>query len=342
MKRSLTLISLLIFALSLLSILPAAAQEDSLRWSLEGINDLVSLDPAKASDSQGFTVIGLLYGGLVRLDGDLHVVPDIAESWTTSDDGLTYTFTLREGAAFSDGSPITAADVVWSLTHALDPETGGWTGPFYLSNIVGASAVADGSAETLEGATAVDDRTVELKIGQPSSYFLSQLTFGSAKIVSSAQAAADAAWENAPVTSGPFQVQEWNRGQNLVLAPNANYWQAPSISITLSFNPDSETAYQLYRTGALDIVGSHQNGIPRCTCRRLSRCPTSRAPRSSPSATSASTTPSRRSMTSTSAVPSHWPSTRRPSPMTCFRVPWPRPTASCRWASRHRNCRSRA
>ncbi|MBN8637290.1 MAG: peptide ABC transporter substrate-binding protein [Anaerolineae bacterium] len=258
----------LLFLMSVLLVLstalaPVSAQSDTLRWSLEGINDLVSLDPAKASDSQGFTVIGLLYGGLVRLDGDLHVIPDVAESWTTSDDGLTYTFTLREGAAFSDGTPITADDVVWSLTHALDPNTGGWTGPFYLSNIVGANAVADGSATELSGAVAVDARTVQISINQPSAYFLSQLTFGSAKIVSKAQAEADpTGWENAPVTSGAYQVQEWNRGQNIVLAPNPNYWQAPSVSITLSFNPDSETAYQLYRTGELDIVGSQQNGIP--------------------------------------------------------------------------------
>ncbi|MBL8133872.1 MAG: peptide ABC transporter substrate-binding protein [Anaerolineae bacterium] len=258
----LTLLSVLLLLLSM-ALTPVGAQEATLRWSLEGINDLVSLDPAKASDSQGFTAIGLLYGGLVRLDGDLRVIPDVAESWTTSEDGLSYTFTLREGAAFSDGSPITAADVVWSLTHALDPNTGGWTGPFYLSNIAGASAVADGSASDLSGAVAVDERTVQLTINQPSAYFLSQLTFGSAKIISKAQAEADpTGWELAPLTSGAYQVQEWNRGQNIVLAPNTYYWQAPSVSIALSFNPDSETAYQLYRTGELDIVGSQQNGIP--------------------------------------------------------------------------------
>ncbi|MBZ0302285.1 MAG: peptide ABC transporter substrate-binding protein, partial [Anaerolineae bacterium] len=128
----------------LLSGFSIAAQSSgqTLAWSIEGVSDLVSLDPAKASDSQGFTVIGLLYGGLVRLDGQLRVVSDLAESWTVSDDGKTYTFTLRDGAAFSDGSPVTADDVIWSLTHALDPSTGGWTGPFYLSNIVGANDVA--------------------------------------------------------------------------------------------------------------------------------------------------------------------------------------------------------
>jgi ABC-type transport system substrate-binding protein len=245
---------------------PVHAQDEAIniRWSLEGITDLASLDPAKASDSQGFTVIGLLYGGLVRLDGDLHVIPELAESWAVSDDGLVYTFILRQDSAFSDGSTITAADVVWSLTHALDPNTGGWTGSFYLSNIAGANDVAEGNTTELEGARAIDERTLELTINQPSAYFLSQLTFGSAKIVSQAQAEADpTGWENDPVTSGPFQVREWNRGQNIVLEPNPNYWQAPTVAtLTLPFIQDSETAYQLYRTSELDIMGSQQNGIP--------------------------------------------------------------------------------
>lgn len=259
------LVLTLLFVLSI-SLIPASAQGgQTLTWSIEGITDLVSLDPAKASDSQGFTVVGLLYGGLVRLDGELHVVPDLAESWTVSDDGLTYTFTLREGAAFSDGSPVTAEDVVWSLTHALDPNTGGWTGPYYLYNIVGANEVAAGETMQLTGAVVVDDRTVEITIGQPSAFFLSQLTFGSAKIVSKAAAEADPeGWEESPLSSGPFAVSAWNHGQNLVLVPNEHYWQpASAISeLTLPFIQDSETAFQLYRTGELDIMGSQQNGVP--------------------------------------------------------------------------------
>jgi peptide/nickel transport system substrate-binding protein/oligopeptide transport system substrate-binding protein len=266
-SHALRLFFLTLLALLVLSVLPAAAQGSgqTLTWSIEGVTDLVSLDPAKASDSQGFAVIGLLYGGLVRLDGQLHVVPDLAESWTVSDDGLTYTFTLRDGAAFSDGSPVTAADVVWSLTHALDPNTGGWTGPYYLYNIVGANDVAAGGTTELAGAVAADDRTVEITISQPSAFFLSQLTFGSAKIVSSAAAEADPeGWEQNPLSSGAFAVSEWNHGQNLILVPNGNYWESPAAisQLTLPFIQESETAFQLYRTGELDIMGSQQNGVP--------------------------------------------------------------------------------
>src|SRR3954449_5072727 len=68
------------------------AEGGPIRWSLTGVSDLVSLDPAKASDQQGFTVIAMLYGGLVKLDEKLLVVPSLAEEWSVSDDSLTYTF----------------------------------------------------------------------------------------------------------------------------------------------------------------------------------------------------------------------------------------------------------
>ena len=213
---------------------------------------------------QDFTVIGLIYGGLVRFDGDLHVVPDLAASWTISDDGLTYTFKLRTNAKFSDGTAITSADVIWSLVQALDPSTGGWTGPFYLSNLKGAQEIVDGKATELSGASAPDDHTVALTLNQPSAYFLDQMTFGSAKIVSKAAAEANPDnWAEKPVSSDPFAVQDWNHGQNLILIPNPNYYEVPTVTkITMPFIQDSETTYQLYRTGHLDIMGSQQNRVP--------------------------------------------------------------------------------
>ncbi len=142
----------------------ALAQEAGggpIRWSLTGVSDLVSLDPAKASNQQDFTVVGILYGGLVRLDEKLLVAPSLAEEWSVSDDSMTYTFTLRDGIVFSDGSPITADDVVWSFNHALDPKTGGWTGPYYFTLIEGADEVAAGKATEVSGVKKVDDKTVD-------------------------------------------------------------------------------------------------------------------------------------------------------------------------------------
>ncbi len=177
-----------------------------IRWSLTGVSDLVSLDPAKASDQQDFTVITFLYGGLVMLDGQLQVAPSLATEWTVSDDSLTYTFTLRDGITFSDGTPITADDVVWTFNHALDPTTGGWTGAYYFTLIDGADEVAAGKATEVSGVKKIDDKTVAITIKQPAAYFLSSLVAGPSKILSKA-AGADPANEGT-VTSGPFVVHD--------------------------------------------------------------------------------------------------------------------------------------
>ena len=246
-----------------LFVAPGAQAQDAaagpIHWSLTGVSDLVSLDPAKASDQQGFTVIAMLYGGLVKLDESLLVVPSLAESWSVSDDSLTYTFTLRDGVVFSDGTPITADDVVWTFNHALDPKTGGWTGPYYFTLIEGADEVAAGTATEVSGVKKIDDKTVAITIKQPSAYFLSSLSAGPSKILSQAASADDG-----KVTSGPFVVQSWDHGQGITLAPNAKFYE-PVTGVTeldFLFNQDSETGYQLYRTGKVDIFGSSQNPVP--------------------------------------------------------------------------------
>ncbi len=243
---------------------PSAAQGASvIHWSIEGVSDVQSLDPAKATDAQAFTVAHFLHAGLVRLDARLRVVPDLAEFWFISPDGLTYTFELRRDARFSDGSAVTAEDVKWSLTHALDPNTGAWTGGFLLSNIEGADALLAGETDTLSGVTVVNDYTVDIRIKWPSAYFLSQLTFGPARITSKAAAEADPqGWELAPISSGAFMVQEWRRGAGMTLVPNPHYWQPATVTVNIVFNPDSDAAFQQFLDGAVDIVGSTQNPIP--------------------------------------------------------------------------------
>lgn len=241
--------------------LRALAQEAGgpIRWSLTGVSDLVSLDPAKASNLQDFTVIGILYGGLVRLDEKLLVVPSLAEEWSISDDSMTYTFTLRDGIVFSDGSPITADDVVWTFNHALDPKTGGWTGPYYFTLIDGADEVAAGEATEVSGVKKVDDKTVTITIKQPSAYFLSSLSAGPSKILKKG-----AATDDGKISSGPFIVEAWNHGQGLNLVPNPKFFE-PVTEVTelnFVFNQDSETGYQLYRTGEVDILGSAQDPLP--------------------------------------------------------------------------------
>ena len=235
-----------------------------LRWSVEGITDLATLDPPRITDAQGVFVAGLLFGGLVKLDAELKVVPDAA-TWTVSEDGLQYVFKLRNGLRFSDSTPVTSDDVVFSLTRALDPATGSTTGPFYLSNIVGADELAAGKVKDLAGVKAVDPQTILVTVKQPSAFFLSQLSFACGFIVSKKQVQANPVqWAEKPAGAGPFLLREWMHNQGLVLAPNPNYYGGPLqvTELDLPFLQDSEMAFGLYRVGSLDVMGSQQNGVP--------------------------------------------------------------------------------
>ena len=130
---------------------PAAGGAQKLIWSVEGVNELPGLDPANPQNAQSVQAINLIFGGLVKLDDQLNVVPDGAESWTVSEDGKTYTFTIREGLKFADGTPVTAQNFADSINRALQPETASYGASFQLGHIVGAADVAAGTAKEASG-----------------------------------------------------------------------------------------------------------------------------------------------------------------------------------------------
>jgi len=245
---------------------PAATLDDTgtLRWSLEGVSDLTSIDPAKPGDAPTITVINNVFGGLVKLNEKLEVVPDGASSWGVSADGKTYTFTIREGLSFANGVSVTADDFVYSINRALSPATASYGAPFQLNHIVGAKDVVDGKAKTASGIKASNPRTLEITLDAPLAYFLAQLTFPYTYVVPKALVESGANWEEKAYGTGPFTVAEWKHGQSIKLVPNERYWNGkPGIAgILHTFNKDSETAYQLYQTGELDIMGSQQNPVP--------------------------------------------------------------------------------
>ncbi len=243
----------------------AAGGAQKLIWSVEGVNELPGLDPANPQNAQSVQAINLVFGGLVKLDDQLNVVPDGAESWTVSEDGKTYTFKIRPGLKFADGTAVTAQDFADSINRALQPETASYGASFQLGHIVGAADVAAGTAKEASGVKVVDDGTLEITLDDNLPYFLAQLTYPVSFVVPKAAIAADpTGWTETAYGTGPFKVKEWQHNQKLILEPNPNYWAgAPGVSeVELPFFQDSETAYQLYRTGGLDIMGSQQNPIP--------------------------------------------------------------------------------
>ncbi|MCB0184899.1 MAG: peptide ABC transporter substrate-binding protein, partial [Caldilineaceae bacterium] len=225
---------------------------------------------------QSVLAINLIFGGLVKLDAQLTVVPDGAEKWSVSDDGKTYTFTIRPGLKFADGTPVTAQDFADSINRALQPETASYGASFQLQHVVGAAEVASGTAKEASGIKVVDAQTLAITTDETVPYFLAQLTYPVTFVVPLKFIGEQGAnWTDQAFGTGPFRVKEWQHNQKLILEPNPNYWAgAVGVNeIDLPFVQDSETAYQLYRTGDLDIMGSQQNPVPSARVPEVSSSP---------------------------------------------------------------------
>jgi peptide/nickel transport system substrate-binding protein/oligopeptide transport system substrate-binding protein len=210
------------------------------------------------------TVLGLVFGGLVRLDEQMEVQPDGASDWNVSADGKVYTFTIRDGLMFADGTTVTADDWVYSINRALAPETASYGAPAQLSHIVGARDVIEKRTRTASGVRAVDPRHLEITLDAPLAYFLAQLVYPYTYVVPRTLVASGDDWAARAYGTGPYQVQKLKPGDQLVLRANSRYWRGvPGIpKIALSFNPDSSVSFQRYRAGELDIMGSWQTPVP--------------------------------------------------------------------------------
>lgn len=186
-----------------------------------------TLDPAFIADASDVELLLQLYAGLTRLDERGEPYPSLASGWQISDDGLTYTFAIRDGLRFSDGSPLVAEDVRRSWLRVLDPATRA-TAPDVLSIVAGApERMAGDGAEGDVGIEAPDETTLVVTLRHPASYFLDIVATPSTFVVPPAADATDS-WQrpDAFVGSGPYVVDGVDAG-DLVLRANARYVAGP-------------------------------------------------------------------------------------------------------------------
>jgi peptide/nickel transport system substrate-binding protein/oligopeptide transport system substrate-binding protein len=225
------------------------------------IIDPVPLDPAVARDVNSAFMTRQVFRGLTRFDEDLEPVPELAQRIEISADGLTYTFQLHENALFADGSPITAQDVVYSLTRALAAATAeqagaALAGPSYLADIAGAEALIRGETDVLAGVTAVDERTVRIQLEVPRATFLMKLASAPAAVVDAEDVTQGGEWWRAPNASGPFVVESWEPEQELRLAANKNYIGGePDLRrVTFRLGPSAANPFNLYQADEIDVA----------------------------------------------------------------------------------------
>jgi ABC-type dipeptide/oligopeptide/nickel transport system permease subunit/ABC-type transport system substrate-binding protein len=185
---------------------------------------LRTLDPALAYDEASAAVEQLVFARLVKFDRAGAVVPDLAEAVSTSADGRTVTFRLREGARFHDGSPVSAADAKRSIERALDPRTP-CPASSHFAMIEGFAAFHGGKAPHLEGVRVLDDRTLAVDLHAPDATFLPLMTLAfAAPVCASAGPFASAKKPAPPCGAGPFRVTSFDPDHGVRLARHEGYF----------------------------------------------------------------------------------------------------------------------
>lgn len=217
------------------------AQEDTLRVLLS--SQLTTLEPQETTDTDSAAVRYQIYNGLLRMTEAGEPIPDLAESWEISDDGTVYTFTLREGVTFHDGTPFNADAVVISFDR-LTAEDRDTSSSAYFKPI-------------LSGVQAIDEQTVEFTLNEPFAPFLNTLAHPAGHIISPAaiEEYGEDLGQN-PVGTGPYQFVEWVRGERLVLEAFEEYYAGtpPLAGIEYRIVPEASTRVALLETGEADVI----------------------------------------------------------------------------------------
>jgi len=206
MKRITPLALALLLALTGL----AAAQTRGGTLIAAWAQEPVGLDPHITSAMSSYQVLENVIDNLITLDAEQNIVPSLAHSWTVADDGLTVTFSLREGVRFSNGRAMTAADAKASLDRLIDPATG------------------SGNAWRMGGVVdiaAPDDTTLVLTLSGPNPGLLGHLASSKALGVFDLAGVADGSINTRPVGTGPFMISDFQAGTRVLLERNPNYWQ---------------------------------------------------------------------------------------------------------------------
>jgi oligopeptide transport system substrate-binding protein len=221
-----------------------------------------SMDPSLATDESSFVYLAATMEGLYRLDENTKATPGIATKHEVSADGLTWTFTLREDAKWSNGDPVTAHDFVYSWQRAVDPATQSEYGPYMISGVIkNAGAITKGELAVDQlGVKAEGDYTLVVELENPTPYFETLTTFGTflpmnKKFVEEKGDSFASSSDNL-LANGPYVMSNWSStSDSWELVKNEDYWDAKTVKmdkLTFKVVKDPQTALNLYEEGTVD------------------------------------------------------------------------------------------
>lgn len=219
-----------------------------------------TIDPALNSAVDGGNMLLHSFECLLAVDEDGQLIPGQAESYEVSEDGLTWTFHLREGLKWSDGSDLNANDFVYSWKRVCDPMVAAPYAETVLSMVEGYDKAIEGDLDALQ-VVASDDNTLVVTLNTPCSYFGSLAAFATLSPVQQATVEANGdAWATSAetyISNGPFYVSEWVPGSYIMMTKNPYYWNADAIKLDgIKWNliEDSNAAYSAYQTGEVQMI----------------------------------------------------------------------------------------
>jgi oligopeptide transport system substrate-binding protein len=252
-----------------------------------------ALHPGLAEGTHDSWIIDHVFEGLTTKSSDGTIVAGMAETWDTSDDGLTWTFHLKDGISWSNGDPVTAVDFEYAWKYALDPNSASTYAYqlYYLEgaqeyNNIGADILAKYNEEVAKaeeedkeppakpviaedelapardkvGVKALDDKTLEVKLAQETPYFIDLTSFYTLYPINKKVAESNPDWYKEAetfVSNGAFKLSEWKHKESITLTRNENYYDASKVNldeVLLYILEDQNTAWQMYETGEIDLL----------------------------------------------------------------------------------------
>lgn len=235
----------------------ATAAEDGL-LRVAALYDISTMDVAQTTDNYmvPMNVFDRLFESVVQSDGSTGVVPSLADGYEVSDDGLTYTFTLKDGVVFSNGSALTAEDVQYTFERLL---TSGGVNDDIPLEVAGAEALKNGEADTLSGFSVIDDLHFSITLEKANAGFVAELTGPAISVVDKEtmqQVQNFGLSCEDTIGTGPYKVTEWVVNDHYTLEYNDKYWgDEPSVKkMIVSIIPDASTQNLMYQNGELDII----------------------------------------------------------------------------------------